>query len=278
LTDDALANLLKSSPLLTHLDLEELDELTNATLQNLSKSPCAPRLEHLSISYCENLGDTGMLQVLRACTSIQSLDMDNTRISDLVLMEAAAQVRRRGNNTTAHPPKVGLRMVVFDCQNVTWAGVREVMSRNTNVQRFNKPFVVPARVPSPGDPSSSTAGLATRLPRTDPTKPAPAKQYPSEIIQLKCFYGWQMTVEEHTKRVVRGDFAAAGRLERKWADYMMANEEAGAGGAGARRRRRRAREAAMLHADEEDGTAGGAGATAGGGRRRRARSGGCIVM
>jgi F-box/leucine-rich repeat protein 2/20 len=77
--------------------------------------------------------------------------------------------------------------------------------------------------------------------------------------------------------VLRGDFAAAGRLERKWADWMMLNEEAGVGGAGARRRRRRAREAQLMHADEEEGGAG----TAGGvGRRRRARSGpgGCVVM
>ena len=84
-----------------------------------------------------------------------------------------------------------------------------------------------------------------------------------------------MTVDEHTKRVLKGDLAAASRLERKWAEYMMATEEAGVIGAGSRRRRRRARAAAMLHADEEEG--GGVG-TAGLGRRRRARSGGCTMM
>jgi F-box and leucine-rich repeat protein 2/20 len=276
ITDDGLSDVLQTSPLLTHLDLEELDELTNATLLTLAKAPCHSRLEHLSISYCENLGDTGMLQVLRQCPSLQSLDMDNTRISDLVLMEAASQVRRRGNNIRGTPPKEGLRMVVFDCQNVTWAGVREVMSRNTSVTRFNKPFLAPTTIPSPDDPNTTTHAIAMYIPKSaNPHQPT--KQYPSQVIQLKCFYGWQMTVEEHTKRVLRGDFAAAGRLERKWADYMMANEEAGAGGAGARRRRRRAREAAMLHADEEGENGNGAGGTVGG-RRRRARSGGCAVM
>lgn len=250
ITDDALSGILESTPQLTHLDLEELDQLSNSTLQNLAKAPCAPNLEHLSISYCENLGDVGMLQVLKNCPKLKNIDMDNTRISDLVLTEAAAQVRQRnrtamGNDTGK--PKVGLKMVVFDCQNVTWTGIREVLSRNAEIRR--------------PPPSSATAA-----------SPAAYPTYPTDIISLKCFYGYQPTVNEHTKRVLRGDLFAASRLERKWAEYMIANEEAGAGGtgAGARRRRRRAREAAALHADEEDGVARGG--------RRRARSGGCAVM
>ncbi|KAL6703827.1 hypothetical protein ACN47E_009046 [Coniothyrium glycines] len=149
--------------------------------------------------------------------------------------------------TGSERPHIGLRIVAYDCANVTWTGVREVLSRNAEITR----------------PSAKSAC----------TTPS----YPREVIQLKCFYNWQPTVEEHTKRVLRGDFAAAARLERKWADWMMLNEEAGVGGAGARRRRRRAREAQMMHADEEEG---GAGATGGVGRRRRARSGpgGCAVM
>lgn len=89
-----------------------------------------------------------------------------------------------------------------------------------------------------------------------------------------------MTVDEHTKRVLRGDLASATRLDRKWADYMMATEEAGAAGAGARRRRRRAREAERLYnADEEDDDSYGIGGlSALGVRRRRAQSGGCMVM
>ncbi|MCJ1299552.1 hypothetical protein MMC08_002344 [Hypocenomyce scalaris] len=250
LTDDALSGILESTPQLTHLDLEELDELSNTTLQNLAQAPCASSLEHLGISYCENLGDTGMLQVFKNCPHLKSVDMDNTRISDLVLTEAAAQVRLRNRTATGNEsgkPKVGLRMVVYDCQNVTWTGIREVLSRNAEMRR--------------PPPSSSTA-----------FSPAAFPTYPTNIISMKCFYGYQPTVDEHVKRVLRGDLSAASRLERKWAEYMIANEEAGAGGAGAggRRRRRRAREAAALHADEEDGVARGG--------RRRARSGGCAIM
>ena len=245
LTDNALADLLATTPRLTHLDLEELAELTNSLLsEHLSKAPCAPNLEHLSISYCENLGDTGMLPVIRACTSLRSVDMDNTRISDLVLAESASMVRSRSSRTTCprSRPLIGLRMVVFDCQNVTWTGIREVLSRNSEIKK--------------------------------PTNTQAVVTYPTEIISLKCFYGWQQTVEEHMKRVLRGDLPAASRLERKWTEYMMANEEAGAGGAGLRRRRRRAREAQMLHADEEEGGVGMGGI----GRRRRARSNGCAIM
>lgn len=185
-----------------------------------------------------------MLPVVKACINLRSVDMDNTKISDLVLAEAASMVRARSSRTTCarSRPRVGLKLVVFDAQNVTWTGIREVLSRNSEIKK----------------PSG--------------TQPGPT--YPTEIIELKCFYGWQQTVFEHTKRVLRGDLPAAGRLERKWAEYMMANEEAGAGGAGVRRRRRRAREAQMLHADEEEGGVGMGGI----GRRRRARSSGCSIM
>lgn len=258
LTDSALEGIFASTPRLTHLDLEELSELTNSLLsEHLAKAPCAPRLEHLSISYCENLGDTGMLPVMRECVSLRAVDMDNTRISDLVLAEAAAMVRARAARTTTPAsvrPRVGLRLVVFDCQNVTWTGVREVLSRNAEIRK-------------PSARHAAEQGLPTG-------KNSVTWTYPTEVIGLKCFYGWQMTVEEHLKRVLRGDLAAAGRLERRWADYMMMNEEAGVPGAGVRRRRRRAREAAMLHADEEEGGVGMGGI----GRRRRARSGGCAVM
>jgi F-box/leucine-rich repeat protein 2/20 len=247
-TDTALCEIIPTMPKLTHLDLEELENLTNQSLHTLASSPCQNTLVHLSISYCESLGDSGMLPVLKSCTKLTSLEMDNTQISDLVLTEAAAMVRTRwrlagSGLTAAERPSVGLRLVAYDCARVTWAGVREILSRNAE--------------------ASHGAG---RMQST----------YPREIVQLKCFYNWQPTVEEHTKRVMRGDFYAAARLEKKWADFMIANEEAGASGVGGRRRRRRAREAQMMHADEEDGGMAGTGI----GRRRRARSGpgGCTIM
>jgi F-box/leucine-rich repeat protein 2/20 len=247
LTDNTLKALLPTCPVLTHLDLEELENLTNDVLKTLAAAPCAPHLRHLCISYCENLGDSGMLSIIKACHNLSSLQMDNTRVSDLVLAEAATAIgtRNRSVQTSDKPsarPRVGLRLEVYDCPNVTWTGVREVLSRNAEMMR----------------PSGKTTTQR-------------------EIIGLKCFYNWQPTVEEHTKRVLRGDFAAATRLERKWADWMMLNEEAGVTGAGSRRRRRRAREAQLQHADEEEGGVGAAPGHGGGRRGRRATTG-CIVM
>jgi F-box and leucine-rich repeat protein 2/20 len=244
LADAALEPILASTPRLTHLELEEVADLSNSLLsEHLAKAPCASILQHFSVSYCENLGDAGMLPVMKNCVSLRSVDLDNTRISDLVLAEAAYMVSNRSARTTdmTAKPNIGLHMVVYDCQNVTWTGIREVLFRNTQVKH--------------------TGGRESKL------------TYPTEIIGLKCFYGFQMTVDEHTKRVLRADLASASRLERKWADYMQANEEAGTTGAGIRRRRRRAREAQLLHADEEEG-----GAAANGVRRRARTVASCTVM
>ncbi|KAI0533150.1 F-box domain-containing protein [Xylaria digitata] len=241
LTDAALEPIIASTPRLTHLELEDLSELTNDLLsKHLAKAPCVTKLEHLSVSYCENLGDAGMLPVIKNCVSLKSMDMDNTRAGDLVLTEAAAMVRSRASRTQVRGnyPRVGLKLVVFDCNLITWTGIREVLSWNAEVRQA-----------SSGPPT-----------------------YPTEIISLKCYFGWQQTVEQHTQRVLRGDFASAARLERKWADYMQAVEEAGAAGAGIRRRRRRAREAQLLHANEEGG-AGGLGR-----RRARTMAASCNIM
>jgi F-box/leucine-rich repeat protein 2/20 len=343
LGDAALLELLPTLPRLTHLDLEEMPRLTNAVLARLAESPCRESLEHLCVSYCEGLGDMGLLRVVKACTRLRNVDMDNTHISDLVLAEAAAMVRARSPlSPVKGRPRVGLRLVVYDCQNVTWTGVREVLSRNAEVRRL--PETRSATAPTPTATTATALATASRTSSAtssatstatatsnSTTHPAPSTEtqaqaataativtsisasptttsmsgpvvphFPTEAIQLKCFYGWQMTVDEHLKRVLRGDLAAASRLERKWAEYMMSAEEAastvgggaggfgwgagggggvGAGGVGgvgigwgggfgARRRRRRAREAAMLHADEQhqqhDVNAAGAGAGSGG--------------
>ncbi|PGH11593.1 hypothetical protein AJ80_07063 [Polytolypa hystricis UAMH7299] len=290
LGDDAILEVLRTTPLLTHLDLEELENLTNNFLIELSKAPCAANLEHLNLSYCDKLGDAGLLPLLKSCPNLRSLDIDNTRVSDLSMMEICNQARKRGYGNTL--PKFGMRVAVFDCGNVTWAGIREVLYNNSHVPRFAGADLskTPDQSFSPLSsssfsslsPSESSSGTCTpvALPSPAPPLEIPLAIYPNEIVQLKCFYGFQMTVDEHTKRVLRGDLASAIRLERKWADFMISTEEAGTGGAGVRRRRRRAREAEMLfNADDDDeGTYGPAG-LAPLGRRRRARSGGnCVVM
>ncbi|KAK4165284.1 F-box/LRR-repeat protein 2 [Cladorrhinum sp. PSN259] len=246
LTDEALEPILASTPLLTHLEVEDLGELTNSLFSTrLAEAPCASRLEHLSISSCENVGDAGMLPVVRNCTRLKSIFMDNTRISDLTLAEAAAMVRERsvGKPRRSQMPVVSLNMVIYDTANVTWTGIREVLSRNAELIK-----------PNP-DAKSVEDGVPS---------------LPAEIIGMKCFHTWQMTVDEHTKRVLRGDIGSACRFERLWADYMQASEEAGVEGGNTRSRRRRARLAQQNLADEDP--------TAAPGGRRRAVTTACVVM
>ena len=300
--DATLTDLLPTTPMLTHLDLEELEDLTNTTLHALASSPCAQRLAHLSISYCEHMGDTGMLPVLKSCTNLRSLEMDNTRISDLVLIEAAAMVRERAGRTWFHnigpkdkfKPSVGLRLVAYDCQHVTWTGIREIMECNGHHYYQRSELTDLSKTPPPtmanNSASSSSTNLASSSSSSTDAQPPPApvavrpqlcavqkSSFPTEIIQLKCFYTYQPTVEQHTKRILRGDWDQARKLLNAWAEFMIAQEEASAAGTRGSRARRRARLAREQHAIE----AGGEGTTAGGrvgGGRRRARSGGCAVM
>ena len=285
LTDDALMDLLQTTNRLTHLEVEEVEQLTNDVLTTIAESKCAKTLEHLSISYCEQMGDLGMMPLLKACTNIRSLCLDNTRISDLTLIEASEQIRKRGSTTKKGlRPKKGLELVAFDCANVTWAGVREVLQSNCRVMSGRKKSIIRT------EDVLNEEGEVEEIKRLIEIQ---TLLYPAQIIHLKAFYGWQQTVEEHYKRCITARWGAAARLEGKWADWMVASEEVGAVGHGwsSRRRRRRAREAEnRVRADEEAGVPdvgtgdeGSSGIdTPNGSRRphgrRRARSGGCTVM
>ncbi|KAF2757989.1 RNI-like protein [Pseudovirgaria hyperparasitica] len=252
LTDDSVSEVLSTLPSLVNLDLEELEELTSASLQALAAAPGREQLSHLCISYCENISDTGVLPILQHCPRLASIEMDNTRITDLVLIEAAATMASRNRVArglySGDIPTIGMRLVAYDCANITWSGINCILTCNAQETR-----------------ATTQGGKST---------------FPSQIIGLKCFYNWQPTVDEHTKRVMRGDFVAATRLWRKWHDWMLYQEEAAAGG-NTRARRRRARRAEAAHAEEEE--AAGSGTGPGAGRRRRARSGpaassGCSMM
>ncbi|RMZ91390.1 hypothetical protein DV736_g1377, partial [Chaetothyriales sp. CBS 134916] len=290
LTDDGLVDLLQTSNRLTHLEVEEVELLTNNVLTTIAKAKCAETLQHLSISYCEQMGDLGTLPLLKACANIQSLCLDNTRVSDLTLIEAARQVRKRGSTAKKMVrPKKGLELVVFDCANVTWAGVREVLQSNCRVMCARKQAIMQTE-----DVMVNEQGEVEEIKRPIEIQ---TLLYPSQIIHLKAFYGWQQTVEEHFRRCATARWGAAARLESKWADWMVASEEIGAMGHGwsSRRRRRRAREAESRVRDDEEGNGpdlDGAGtgdeassgvdtpngSRRGGSGRRRARSGGCVVM
>ncbi|KAJ6258411.1 hypothetical protein Dda_6451 [Drechslerella dactyloides] len=239
LTDEGLTDLLPTVPKLSHLDLEECGNVTNDALVELAKAPCAGVLRHLQLSFCESVSDEGMVPVVKACTALRNIELDNTRITDTFLVEAAAAVRQRGSAVRSRKPRIGLRLVCFDCVNVNWTGIHAVLAANST-RSLDKKLTDGSK-----DGVSSSIGICR------------------EVIQLKCYYGWQQTADQHLKLVMRGDCASAKWLEERWSEHMTSNEDSSQS---SRRRRRRAREAALLDLDENhDG-------------RRRRRTGGCAIM
>lgn len=79
LTDAGFATLLPTLPKLTHLDLEECSALTNEMLLELAKAPCAKQLQVLQLSFCENLSDEGLIAVVKNCTALKNLELDNSK-------------------------------------------------------------------------------------------------------------------------------------------------------------------------------------------------------
>lgn len=301
LTDDALLDVMPSMNRLTHLEMDELENLTDEVLVRLSKSPAAKTLEHLSISYCDQIGDVGVLPILKACPELKMLCCDNTRISNLVLMQASEEVRRRGNITKkGQRPRKGMELIAFDCANVTWAGVREIMQGNCRVLPGHRKSIVKPTLNSGHDSESDCLQNHVSPSASQEIKRVIEIQtllFPAQVIHLKAFHIWQPTVDAHYARCMSARWAAASRLEGKWADWMVATEEVGnlGHGWGARRRRRRQREAenrvredtqGLVHDTEGHGTGTEtedmSGLDTAGSRRpagrRRARSGGCAVM
>jgi len=290
--DETLIQLFSTTPLLAELDLGELNWLTNAVLHSLASSSCARHLRHLRVNDCERMDDVGMLALLQSCTGLWSLEMDSTRISDLVLVEVAAMISRRVPRTiviahTPYTPTVGLSLSVRDCSDVTWVGIREILFRNANVITRN----ATVRVPQPTGPSVGSSGTAIKFPffqprpigQRPPSCPAGpyvhnihVHAYPTHIVEIFTgVYKYQSTVQEHTDRVLRGEFSAARRLQHRWADFINAREAINEGGVRSWRKRLRARIAQRIYTEEESGTVGiGIGVV----KRWSTRSGSCALM
>ncbi|TGZ79102.1 RNI-like protein [Ascodesmis nigricans] len=132
ITDDGLSHLLPTLPKLQHLDLEDCPRLTNTTLRTLAHA--AKSLISLSISNCETIDDSGVIPLFRHCPLIRNIEMDNTLISDLTLIEATHFASERAGGVVPHSRERAMRLVVYDCPNVTWMGVREVMRRNAEAR------------------------------------------------------------------------------------------------------------------------------------------------
>jgi F-box/leucine-rich repeat protein 2/20 len=265
--DETLTRLLPTTPVLAHFDVEGLEELTDTVPHSLASSRCARHLRHLNVTDCKSMGDTGMIALLQSCKSLRSLEMNNTDVSDLVLIEAATMVRQRNLRTVLadvvpSQPTVGLSLGAHDCSNVTWTGIREILSHNTEVITTTKTAQLqqfegyrtgsPRRVNDISSlPPTSLTQLIHSSSATSHTLDSLQPVYPMQLITIfRDFYTCQQAVDLHTKRMLRSDISAAQRLECRWIEFVMAQEEMEAGGVGRRLKRCKAREARTRLADE----------------------------
>ena len=214
-TNAGFAALLPHTPKLTHLDLEDNHLITDATLQLLASLPVAKSLIHLQLSYCLEITDGGLIRILQSCTHLRNLEVDNTQAGDGMLMEAPRLVSRRAKSSAA----VGLRIAAYDCGAITWVGVSEILAQNLTLTRAHN------QKRRDSDPSTFQDDSYTS---------------PLPLIRLKCTFEWQRLVDAHTRRCLRGEYAAAEQIALGFSRWMMEEAEEGAWGGHARRRRRRA--------------------------------------
>lgn len=214
-TNSGFAALFPGIPRLTHLDLEDNHLITDASLQLLASLPIAKSLIHIQLSYCLEITDAGLIRILQSCIHLRNLEVDNTQAGDGMLMEAPRLVSRRAKSSTA----VALRIVAYDCGAITWVGVSEILAQNLTLTRTHN---------------------HTRHDRDMSTFQNDTYTSPLPIIRLKCTFEWQRLVDAHTRRCLRGEYAAAEQIALGFSRWMMEEAEEGAWGGHARRRRRRA--------------------------------------
>ena len=219
-TNAGFAALLPNIPNLTHLDLEDNHLITDATLQLLSSLPIAKSLIHLQLSYCLEITDSGLVRILQRCTRLRNLEVDNTQAGDGMLMEAPRLVSRRSSlDPSSTQASVGLRIAAYDCGSITWVGISEILAQNLHLSRTHN------------NPRRNSTNSMFHDDSYIPSTP---------IIRLKCTFEWQRLVDAHTRRCLRGEYAAAEQIALGFSKWMMEEAEEGAWGGHARRRRRRA--------------------------------------
>lgn len=133
LHDDGLVKLLKTTPLIRRLDLEDASSITDAVLTVLtpineddSTSPTdvAPpqtghALEHLGVSHASRLTNEAFSALIRGCPKLRFLEADSTLVSGSVVKEFVCTSRER-RIKDAH-------FIAVDCRLVGENIVKDVM-------------------------------------------------------------------------------------------------------------------------------------------------------
>lgn len=134
LKDDGLIHLLRTTPLIRKLDLEDASDITDAVLETLTPEPEAETstpskttrppqpghaLEHLTVSCATNLTNDAFKALICGCPRLRVLEADSTSISGTVLKDFVQQVRERGISDAG--------LVIVDCRSVGERALKDVM-------------------------------------------------------------------------------------------------------------------------------------------------------
>jgi F-box/leucine-rich repeat protein 2/20 len=161
--DEGLVRLLRTTPGIRKLDLEDATELTDAVLEHLTPAPPQPlrkgqerdpqpgeRLEHFIISSAQEVSPEAMCRLIRGCKNLRVFEADSTRVSSAVVREFVnrRRAREKRERSTSSGSDVeegttvagGSEIVAIDSRWVSDTTIREL----TNVTRST------ARVPQLG--------------------------------------------------------------------------------------------------------------------------------
>jgi F-box/leucine-rich repeat protein 2/20 len=133
LRDAGLVRLLRRTPYIRRMDLEDASEITDAVMRAVTPAPEIQEhpettttnlkqpghiLQHLNISCATNVSDDALLSLIRNCRDLTVLEADNTRIGRNVLKEFVCISRQR--------KVVNARIVAFDCRGINDGLVKEL--------------------------------------------------------------------------------------------------------------------------------------------------------
>jgi F-box/leucine-rich repeat protein 2/20 len=108
LRDEGLIRLLRTTPVIRKLDLEDATDITDAVLDHLTPAPPEPvrkgqeldpqpgeRLEHVVISSAQEVSPEAMCRLIKGCKNLCMFEADNTRVSSAVVREFVNRRRAR---------------------------------------------------------------------------------------------------------------------------------------------------------------------------------------
>lgn len=127
LKDDGVVRLLDTLPNLRKLDLEDASDITDDVLHAITPPSIddvgcdrvpGHALEHLIVSYANQLTNDGFLALMRNCTRLRVLEADSTRLSASSVKEFVKLSRERN--------ACDATMVAIDCRTMNEALIKEL--------------------------------------------------------------------------------------------------------------------------------------------------------